>query len=355
MANQPNQRQRLLAVLKILMEKTDQAHPMETLDIIGELAGTYDIDAERKAVQKDLKALTEMGFTISEGKRGQYYFDARTFEPRELTLLVDAVQSSPCLTERATGKLTAKLKSLASEHDRTLLQRRIEVPSRVKMADSTAVLDNIDVIQQAMREKKQVMFKYTEYSDQREVKERRNGNWYKWTPIRLVYADENYYLITFNPAYAEVEGGQWASPYRVDRMRNVRVSDEPAVTDKLIANYRREEQESPSFGVYAAKKTPITLEFKAVADRHWPKEGYGAASGKRMPSPMNAIVDKFGTDVKVYPDGDIIKVTVEAPLSPRFYGWLMELDPAYGVRVTFPREAVEGYKKRLRETLAMYD
>ena len=352
MANQPNKKQRLLAELKILMEMTDADHPMDTIDIIGELAGTYDIEVERKAVQNDLKALTEMGFTISEAKRGNYYFDARPFDMEQLILLVDAAQSAPFLTEKMTDELIGGIKGLTSVHQRALLERRIEVPSRVKMANDE-VLRNLDVIQQAMREKKQVSFQYTEYTDSREVKAKHGGKHYTWTPIRLVYSNEYYYLITFNPKYVDIEGGRWASPYRVDRMKNVRVSDLDAESNPLVANYRREDQESPSFGVYAAEKVPITLEFDAVPNRRWP-EGRGAQSGKSMPSPMNAIVDKFGTGVQTIVSGDKVRVYAKAQLSPQFFGWLMELDPAFGVRLIFPREAVERYRRRLEDTLKMY-
>lgn len=353
MANQPNQRQRLLAVLKILMEKTDRNNPMNTLDLIGELAGEYDIDAERKAIQRDIRTLTEMGFTVSEAKRGCYYYDARPFEDRELRMLVDAVQSSPCLSENTTDALIGKLQSLTAEPARPLLTRRIGVPSRVKMAAKTTVLENLDIIQEAMRRNMQITFKYTEYNDNRESTEKHGGRWYTYTPVRLVYSNEFYYLFVYNPDYKN-KGFEF-SPYRVDRMEKLRVADKEALADSDVRNYNPAEHESPSFGVYAAPMSSITLEFDEVPERRWPKEGYGTSGGRRMPSPMNAIVDKFGTDLKFTRHDGKVRVHAKALLSPQFFGWLMELDPAFGVRLVFPREAVEMYKKRLRDTLAMYE
>ena len=52
-------------------------------------------------------------------------------------------------------------------------------------------------------------------------------------------------------------GHQPFTPYRVDRMLDVAVSEEPSTKDPRIAGYVLEDHVSPSFGVYAADKTTV--------------------------------------------------------------------------------------------------
>ena len=230
-----------------------------------------------------------------------------------------------------------------------MLQRRIEVPGRLK-TNNQAVLDNLDVIQDALRLKRQVTFQYNEYNDAGKQQKRFNGRWYTLTPIRLIYAQEYYYLITFNEEHAKQEGHRWSNPYRVDRMVNLRLADEAAVSDQRISGYRQADQESPAFGVYATDKITMKLEFPVTSGRK-------DAKGRDARSPMNPIVDKLGLDKDHPPivrDGKVT-LTVKAPLSPQFFGWLMEVGPASGVRLVYPKEAVDAYRRRLEESLALYE
>lgn len=124
------------------------------------------------------------------------------------------------------------------------------------------VLENLDIIQQAMRKKRKVAFKYFSHRQEKEL--RRDGHEYILTPIRLIYADEFYYMIVFSDHYADMEGHYAFNPYRVDRMVDVHVSDEPATKDLHRQLYNRRTP-LPFFGIYATKKVPIELEFDQEA------------------------------------------------------------------------------------------
>ena len=87
---------KLLHVMKILLENTDEQNAMSTSDIISALS-SQGIDAERKSIYADIEALRLFGIDI-ETKRDRttgYYIAGREFELPELKLLVDAVRSSP--------------------------------------------------------------------------------------------------------------------------------------------------------------------------------------------------------------------------------------------------------------------
>ena len=141
-------------------------------------------------------------------------------------MLVDAVQSSPFLTDELTDHLIGRLQSLASLGERELMHKRVDVPSRVKMQNSDALL-NIDLIQQAMREKRKIRFRYFHYDAAKQKALNHDGKTYELTPVRLIYSDELYYMIGFRDKWANAGSGhQPFTPYRVDRMLDVAVSEE---------------------------------------------------------------------------------------------------------------------------------
>lgn len=330
MANQPNQKLKILYVLKTLLDKTDDANGITTQELIEELA-FQEIDAERKSINRDIQTLRDFGFDIRQRSHRYWYLAKRPLGIQEITMLVDAVQSAPFITDKITDELIENIKQFASVEQRKALQRRIEVPGRVKMQNE-GVLKNLDIIQRALREKRKIEFQYFAYDIKKQRVPRKHGCLYITTPVRLLYADEFYYLITFNDFWAK-QNKDVFTPYRVDRMLEVKVSKEPATKDNRISNYKTEDHISPSFGVYAAPKVPVVLEFDQ--------------------SVMNPIVDKFGIEAPVFMTiGDRAQASVKAPLSPQFFGWLLQLGPK--VKIVHPSYAAEEFSKLLERTQKMY-
>ena len=98
MANKPNQKLRMLYVLKLFFEETDMENGLTTQQIIDELAN-LGLEAERKTIHRDIRALKDFGLTIEQRGGREWYLANRPFRIQELIMLVDAVQSTPFLTE----------------------------------------------------------------------------------------------------------------------------------------------------------------------------------------------------------------------------------------------------------------
>ena len=113
-----NQKLKLLYIMQMLKENTDENHAMSANDIISALA-KQGISAERKSIYDDIERLKLFGCDIlsrrSEPKG--YYLASRDFEIAELKLLVDAVQSSKFITEKKSNQLIHKIEQLASRHE----------------------------------------------------------------------------------------------------------------------------------------------------------------------------------------------------------------------------------------------
>lgn len=329
MANRPNSKLKLLFLLQILKERTDETHGLSTQEIIEELA-ERGIDAARKSIYRDIEVLRDAGFDI-EVRREPYTVYAlrtRALDIEEMILLVDAVQSCPFLTEEMTDTLIAKIGTLASASQREMLARRIDVPGRVKMQNES-VFENLDVIQHAMRLRRQVSFQYYSYDVRKNRVLRRDGHVYQHTPIRLLYTDGFYYLVTYTEHYDD-----WVM-YRVDRMVNVEVTDIPSVHNAKAASYDPAMQESLAFGLFNMDPVKATM---VVID----------------PAKMQTVIDKLGPDVEstVTRDGTV-RVRARVIASPLFFGWLLSLHDT--VRLETPKKLVRKYRELLNTALANCD
>lgn len=146
MPKSPNQKLKLLYLMEILLQQTDERHPMTVPEMISELA-RHGVAAERKSIYNDLESLRIFGLDIVQTKSRTtgYYIGARSFEVPELKLLVDSVQSSKFITHKKTLALIKKIEGLASIYDAQLLQRQVYVRGRVKSMNES-VYYNVDEI-----------------------------------------------------------------------------------------------------------------------------------------------------------------------------------------------------------------
>ena len=324
MPNAANQKIRLLRLLDIFIKKTDVGEGLTTNQLLDELVN-YDIVTERKSLYRDFKAMQEFGLEVSQNARHEWYLANRPFTSEELVMLVDAVQSTPFLTDAISKRLISRLKVFASESQERKLNVRIKIPDYVKMQNE-GVFENLEAIQDALRLKRKLEFNYFKFNGRKDRVLQKDGWVYIVDPLQLVYADERYYLLTLNERYGNM------TPYRVDRMLNVKVSDEKR--SKNAATWKLDDNAVLSFGIFGTTVTPVTLEID---------EGR-----------VSSLVDMFGTDIDIRPmKGRKVKAYVRAPLSPQFYGWLLQF--GNHIRVVSPKKVVNEYKNYLNSALRLYE
>lgn len=135
-----NVRRRILVLLRLFDEKTDEQHTLTMPEIITELERN-GITADRRAVYEDIEELTNMGWDIVReltGKRG-YFLAYRLFEDPEINIIADSLRSSRFLSEQKTTRMLSKLEKLASPGFRKRLSYRTFITSRPK-GDNSNVL-----------------------------------------------------------------------------------------------------------------------------------------------------------------------------------------------------------------------
>jgi len=327
MAKSSNQKLKLLYLLKMLNEKTDENNTMTINDMIAELE-RYGITAERKSIYDDLEALRHYGLdiTMQKTKTTDYYVASRVFELPELKLLVDAVQCSKFVTHKKSNELIKKIESLASRKQAQSLQRQVFVTNRVKTINES-IYYNIDSLHLAIAQNKKVTFKYFDYDIRKEKVFRKNGGKYTVSPYGLSWDDENYYLITFSTKY------DGFTHYRVDRMTNIDLIEEERdpLPDKKqfdIAEYTKK-----VFNMFNGDEVMVNLQLDN--------------------SLVNAVVDRFGKDIQIGKvDDDNFNIWIKVAVSSTFFAWISQFGNK--VKILSPQNVREQYKQILKDILSMY-
>lgn len=324
-----NQKLKLIYLMKILLEKTDEAHPMTLKQITEELAG-YGIAAERKSLYADFEALRVYGLDIICEKRSRsvyYYIGARDFEVAELKLLVDAVQSSRFITEKKSRELIRKLEGFVSSYEGKGLHRQVCVQGRVKTMNES-IYYNVDKLHQAIGDNVQIQFQYFQWNVDKEMELRREGEFYRISPWELIWADEKYYLMGYDGQAGMMKH------FRVDKMLNIRLLEEmregrPVFEKMDMASYSQRR-----FGMFGGSEQTVKLRCE------------NAYAG--------VIIDRFGKDVNMRKvDGEHFEVNVEVAVSSRFFGWVFALGG--GVRIVEPKAVVEQMKEELSKQREIYE
>lgn len=303
MAKNAMQKSKLIYLRKILLEETDEAHPLTLPQLVERLEG-YGITAERKSLYSDLEILRSVGLDIVSQRMGRsvvYFVGEREFQLPELRLLVDAVQSSRFITHRKSTQLIKKLEELTSRPQAGELRRHVYVYDRVK-ADNERIYINVDALNTAITKKRKISFLYYKYNIHKEKELQNSGKPYKVSPYAMSWTNDNYYLIAYHPKYDAL------SHFRVDRMQEITVLDEPAqniraVTGRLQLNVA--EYSKGIFDMFPGEQKQISIRFDA--------------------SLVGAVIDRFGEEVDITParDGKSFVASVQAGISPTFYSWVM--------------------------------
>ena len=175
MANNFNQKIRLLRVYRILCEETDEKHPMNARQIIEQLEED-GISAERKSIYSDIDNLIEAGVDIVKAtdQRAGYFIGSNVFELSELKLLVDAVSASKFITEKRSKELVNKLGTLTSAYGKKQLTRNVHLSNRAKSENESAFYIT-DLIYPAIMENRKISFIYWQWTPDKKKEARKGG------------------------------------------------------------------------------------------------------------------------------------------------------------------------------------
>jgi predicted DNA-binding transcriptional regulator YafY len=328
MPKSSNQKLKLLYLMKILQENTDEHHSLSVPELIAEL-GRYNIKAERKSIYDDLEALRFFGLDIesTRSRTTGYFLASRTFELPELKLLVDSVQSSKFITHKKSMDLIRKIESLCSIYEGQSLQRQVYVANRIKTMNES-IYYNVDNIHSGISDNKKISFKYFDYSIAKEKVFRRNGERYVVSPYALTWDDENYYMVGYD------SDAEMIKHYRVDKMMDIAVTEEKRVGQQYFQNLDIAVYSKKLFSMFSGAEETVRIEF-----------------ANRL---IGVVIDRFGKDVVVVKSDDKhFVVSVSVAVSQQFLAWVAGFGGE--ARILSPDSVVEKMRQliqALRETYA---
>lgn len=330
MAARRGQKIKLLYIIKILTELTDEDHPLSATEICEKLSA-YDITAERKAIYDDIECLISFGYDIISTRvpKNGYFLASRDFELPEIYLLGDAVRTAKFISEKKTRELTSKLDGMLSRYQSKKSINGIYIDNSSKTRNEE-IFYNIDSINTAISEGKKISFKY----GKRVLNNRQITTEYKTrtvSPYAMTWQDDHYYLICNYQKYDNLMN------LRIDRIKSVQILDEQSRHFSEVSDYKDTfdvaDYTKKLFGMFGGDMQQVKLR----------------CSNKIL----EQVADRFGENIFITNVTDThFDFTVKAAVSDGLVTWIMN----YGsdIEVITPAELRKKIADRAEKVLEVY-
>ena len=225
----------IMNILEILQRYTDEDHRLSQREIGEILEREYSVRADRKTIKRNLTDLIDAGYdleyseSIRKNRQGEdevlltdWYLN-RTFTDSELRLLIDGLLFSKHIPYSQCRDLVQKLEGLSSQYFRSRTGYIRTLPN--DQPNNRQLFYTIEILDEAIRKKVQVAFRYLEYRADKRLHLRRNQEGqvreYIINPYQMAAVNGRYYLICNYDKYDNV------SNYRLDRITEIRLLNTP--------------------------------------------------------------------------------------------------------------------------------
>ena len=316
---------RPLIVKDILFENTDEIHFLTAGEIIQILEEAYDVKATRQTIYTDIEMLIDAGYDIEcvRCRQNKYHVVSRDFDVAELRIIIDVIESSKMLSPERSLKLAKKISRMAGRYGGESLMETVNVAARRK-AENNQVYYVVDIVNNAISNKKQLMFKYYEFLADKKRVAKNNDDMYVVSPYRLVWSGEFYYLIAYSEKHSKIV------PFRIDRIGGrLEILDEeivPAPEDFTVADYLTD-----AFSIRGGEKAQVDLTFHSEV--------------------IDALIDRFGDDMSVITQqGGYCTCTVNVTVNNVFFAWIFGFDGK--VKIAGPDNVKMEYIKMVSREMA---
>lgn len=312
---------KILYLKDILLKYSDENHYI-SLPMIQKKLEEYGITATRKTLYDDIELLRAYGMKIILDRNRGYRVIDEKFTSAEIKVMSDAIASSRLLTNENAEKLVKKIVKLGDSFSDCENERKIYVSLRPKNANNN-VYETINTITKAINEKKRIRFNLFDYTVHKKRKFREGV--YECSPYALTFSDERYYLISHCEKHPAA-----LTHFRVDRMINVRITDEPIV--ELSEELNVEEYMESTFSMFSGKTQYVTMKFERKF--------------------VNAVLDRFGYETKLHKEDDehfSFTVPIKTACPEPFFAWIFKFNG--GGEIIKPVELKQQYRKMLLKSI----
>ncbi|MBR5874742.1 MAG: WYL domain-containing protein [Oscillospiraceae bacterium] len=314
----------ILALLKILMEQTDEEHSLSMSEILRKME-----ESGHKCSQQTIHSYIdeinrELGIEViySRGRYAGYSIsdNDRIIRKTEMKILVDLINATNFITPQKSKELIENLKSIISIYEQDELDRTV-FGVNVAKANNESILRNIDTIQDAIRQDKQISFEYLQWNENKRLV--KNGDDLRvFSPWAFILANDRYYLYGYKNSNGKVE----ERCYRVDKLKNIRIIDAMRRDGrKEFKNFDASTYVSRRKEMFSGDEKEITVRIK-----------------KHL---AGAFIDQFGIDIEIEKENEeYLIVNFIAVPSNIFLGWIIGMGD---VEILSP----ESVRKNMRELI----
>ncbi len=289
----------------------------------------HGIKVEKKTLYADFVALENIcGLQLAyDPHEKKYRLLNPPFEPYELRLLVDSVQSSKFITREKARQITAKVKVFAGKDTAESLIHENYVADRVRSMNDSVVKDS-DRIHAAIKKDRKIGFRYFHYSPNSSSPQSysKHGDPYIVSPYALYWNNGNYYLYAHD--------GKKFRYFRVDRMDRIsHPLSEKREGQEEFSQKNLTRQQAKVFDMYSGPEYNVRIRFRnELAD---------------------AVIDQFGKDIMMIPvDASHFIINTPIQISPPFFAWIATFGRR--VKIQSPEPVVEKMREFLQRSMDMY-
>ena len=180
----------------------------------------------------------------------------------------------------------------------------------------------IDMLMDAIQEKKKVRFQYGEFDADRQRILRNDGEIYINSPYGCLWCDEFYYLDGYSEKRAKVV------TFRVDRIVDLEIMDELIIPEP--DGFKMSDYAKVIIEIFDGEKQDVEL----ICDN----------------AIMKNVIDKFGEDIRTERfSEEQFKATVNVSTSKTFYAWCFRF--AGQMRIEDPENVRNEYRKMAQRVL----
>lgn len=317
-------------ILQILEKESDENHTFTHQQLIETLSSKYGLVVGRNAVGRALKDLEEIGYNIEHNKG--VFLAERLLDKTEISFLSDLIYSSKSIAPNNASRLIKKLYETASFGEQKQLSNIVNSNqvSQIVRTNNKQVFFNIDIINEAIENKKQISFMYNEYDLNKNLVPRREKE-FLVNPYFMVVDRGRYYLVGNYNKYFTL------SNYRIEYITNIKLVDraiKPITNlDGLADGLDKNKYINENIYMFSGYSIKIKIELK-------------------NPKFINEVIDWFGRDIIISKENE--KVFVELTANENsFYYWALQ----YGeqIKVVEPKILKNRVVESLKKILSSYE
>lgn len=308
---------KLLALWNILCENTDENHALNTDEII-ELLALRNINVSRKTLVQDIATLCDNGYEVLSYKKKYHYYYVvnRSLETAEVVMLADVINASK-LSVAKKKALVGRLAGILCHHQAESISQHIVALDKSRDGSSSFIY-NVDAIERAINNNKQISFLYFNYDEKHKKVYRKNGNRYVVSPAFMVWNKDNYYLLCFSMGHDNIV------TYRLDKMESVKVEEFERELHPEYEFFNTEEYRKQVFSMFGGERQNITLLFTANI--------------------LSDMFDSFGDDLRITKaNNEAYSVDVTVQVSKTFFAWIVGTQGK--VKIKSPQKVIDEFNE----------